>query len=118
MCWLAVPGPSNGQSDCLSVLPLLRERTWLQGGSWFEMVPGLTPGGHRASGIASLSLFLRVAELGEQKETLSSALQAAPWISCKLQGVITSHLVCLTPPPSPSRGSPGNRPLSTVSAHS
>lgn len=57
MRWLAVPGPSNGQSDCLSVLPLLGERTWLQGGSWFEMVLGLTPGGRRASGIASLSLF-------------------------------------------------------------
>lgn len=74
MLWLAVLGPSNGQSDCLSVLPLLGERTWLQGGSWFEMVPALTPGGHRASGMACLSLFLRIAELAEQKVTLSSPL--------------------------------------------
>lgn len=109
--WLAVPGPSNGQSDCLSVLPLLGERAWLQGGNWFKMVPGQTPRGHWVSGTVSLRplifFFLLVAELGKQKETLSSPLWAAPWISCKLEGVITSHLVGLPPPLSHSRGSQG-----------
>lgn len=119
----------DGPSHCLAAVPLLGERTWLQGCSWFEMVSGLTPGEHQPGRIGSLNLscqtFASSRALWPRREVTSegllSWLWAAQWISSKLQGVITSHQVCLTTPPTLSMEAPrpvSHRQLSVLKAES
>lgn len=117
---------STERTVWLSAVPLLGERTWLQGCSWFEMVPEQTPRGHQPGRMAPLNFsflgFLQATKLGvceesEQEEGFHLDCSVAQQISSKLQAVITTHPVCLVPSPRLSMGPRASQPLSTVSAH-
>ena len=125
--WLAVHGPhSKGRAVCLSAEPLLGERTWLQGCSWFEMVPILTPGGRQPGRIGSLNLsflrLLRAVELGGCGE---SEQEGGFHLDCEqLSGFPPNYREWLHPTSSAARhplpsawGPQASQPLSTVSAH-